>query len=175
MDDIGLHSEMNNYFDRASAGGFPVFLEPEKLSTPLNATPYVTSYRRFKETARHWPGRADLVQRMDECLAKAAELTEVQAILIGGSFVDLRNASPKDIDSLWLYRSRGKESVAVRDVKGLQREFKRVAIDARFIPTDADFIALLKAVSFFSIFYSKRKGDSNVCRGLILLDCIVEI
>ena len=35
------------YFDEAMKPGFPDFLTPIPLSTPANATPYITSYRRF--------------------------------------------------------------------------------------------------------------------------------
>jgi hypothetical protein len=166
------HQVCRQYFDDALGKGFPVFLGHESSSTPLNASPYVAYADHFLESAERLPGRRELVSNLRACLRKADEAgAKIEAILIGGSFTDLRNASPHDIDSLWLYRTDEAGSMIAERLQSLQHQFKRDHIDARFVPADGEVSILVKAVSFFTLLYSKVKGQMSFERGLILLNC----
>ncbi|MFT3791645.1 MAG: hypothetical protein QM741_11335 [Rudaea sp.] len=162
-----------NFFDEASEKGFPVFLGDGGHSTPLNASPYIVEFDRFVDVAKRWSGRGRLVDELRRCRNAAEDIGIcIELILIGGSFTDLRNASPHDLDSLWLYRARGTDPVCAEKLKTLQNDSRRNGIDCRFVPFDGEPALLVKAVSFFTVLYSINKRQMTLDRGLILLDSL---
>ena len=164
---------LHRHFRRALRAGFPVLGTSEHRSTLFNSTPYVVAYAEFVQRAATWPGRADLVGALQECYSHAqAAGVVVDAMLIGGSFLDLEGEPPRDIDGVWLYRSAHGRGNDVEHLVALQKRFKAHSVDVRFVPLDSDPILLLKAVSFFSILYTKRKGEMAHSRGLLLVDCV---
>lgn len=159
------------HFDAACLQGFPAFISPERSSTPFNSSPYVVSYDRLRSVGKSWSGRATLLEALDAAWNRAKRSgIIVDAILIGGSFTALANPAPKDIDSVWMYRAPG-DTIDVAQLRELQASFKEMGVDARFIPIDGDPIVLLKAISFFSLLFSKREGSALIERGLFLVDC----
>ena len=166
-----VYEQWAGYFDAACEVGLPAFFSPEWASTPFNSSPYVVSYGHLRIVGRSWPGRGDLLDALDTALAHSKQAgIAVDAILVGGSFTALANLAPKDVDSVWLYRAK-EGAVDAAQLRGLQSSFKIQGIDARFIPIDGDPLVLLKAVSFFSLLFSKREGSVCIERGLLLVDC----
>lgn len=128
--------------------------------------------------AAEWPGRIELVRRLEQVRVDSARHNvAIDAILIGGSFNDLANPAPGDVDCLMLYRrARPNRPVGAKGLAELQRRAKVGRVDVRFLPLDTDPLALVKALSYFTILYSKDKhafdqADVRLVRGLLLLDC----
>ncbi len=165
-------------FDEATRNGFPAFLTPVAESSPVNATPYLTSYADFRAAAAKWPGRGGLVARLEQVRAESERHNVIiDAMLIGGSFTELAKPAPGDVDCLMLYRqARPGRAVEAKGLTDLQRRVKAERVDVRFLPLDSDPLALVKALCYFTILYSKDKhavdqADVRVVRGLLLLDC----
>jgi hypothetical protein len=163
------------YYESALAAGLPIFIGGERRSTPFNSAPYVVAYARFLDQASGWPGRSDLLRELQACLEEARSMQLIiDALLLGGSFLDLANPHPKDIDCVWLYRSLAGSGGDVELLLSLQVRFKRRGVDMRFIPLDVDPLLFAKTLGFFSILYAKRKGENCLCRAPILVDCARE-
>ena len=157
-------------FREASENGLPIFLTDARHSTPLNATPYLAHYDVFREAARSWPGRLELVVMLDTVKVEVEQIGfSVEAILIGGSFTTLRTPMPNDIDCLLFYRldPDGDPSALAH----IQQSARARRVDCRFVPLDGDPLAMLKLTSYFTILYSKRKDHNEIVRSLLLLDC----
>ena len=162
-----------DFFRRAVAADLPIFLTSETESSPLNATPYYARYALFRETVRAWPGREKLVSELDSLIERAERLNlSIQAILLGGSFTELHKTTIGDLDCLLLYQLRDPgETTGLAQLKELQHDSKERGVDARFVPLDGDPLALIKMISYFTFLYSKRIGDNEIVRCLLLLDC----
>lgn len=159
-------------FIQAASLSFPVFYPNERGSTPLNSTPYVVRLHDFERISGTWPGRRDLVAHVSEVISRAEMLgVAVDFLLIGGSFTDMTNAAPRDMDAAWLYRVKDASTFDTASLRVLQAECKALRLDSRFIPADGDPLVLLKSVVFFSVLYSKKEGDARLTRGLLLVDC----
>ncbi len=165
-------------FDEAAAKGFPAFLTRVADSSPINATPYLQSYADFRARAPEWPGRGELVARLEQIRAESEQYNVIiEAILIGGSFTELTKPAPGDVDCLMLYRqARSGRAIQAEGLADLQRRAKAERVDVRFLPLDSDPLVLVKVLCYFTILYSKDKqaahqADVRVIRGLLLLDC----
>lgn len=159
-------------FVSAADRSFPVFWPNERSSTPLNSTPYVVGIRDFADVAAGWPGRFELVQRLLRAIKAVHSIAiAIDFILIGGSFTVLANEAPHDLDAMAVYRVTGDGQFDAARLGMAQQALKSERLDIRFIPGDGDPLVLIKAVSFFSVLYSKREGDMNLSRGLILVNC----
>jgi hypothetical protein len=166
------------HFDEAEALGFPVFLTSSAKSSPVNATPYLASWARFRESAARWPGRERLIAALERVLGAARELgATVDFILIGGSFTEIDRPAPGDLDGVLFYRRRDPSArIDVQALAALERSGKAEGADARFVALDGDPAMLLKSVSYYSILYSNDKDREaelgvRVVRALFLLDC----
>lgn len=163
------------HYERAVPKGFPMFSTHERKSTPFNSAPYVVKYSRFLNQAGAWPGRAELLFALQACLDEAKSLQiMIHALLLGGSFLDLQNPHPKDIDCVWLYRSRAGNGNEVEILIELQNGFKQRGVDMRFIPIDADPLLLVKTLGFFAILYAKKKGENCFSCAPVIVDCAME-
>lgn len=165
-------------FEEAAGKGFPAFLTPVAESSPINATPYLSSYASFRGAAAKWPGRSALLDRLEQVRAASERHgVKIEAILIGGSFTELVKPAPADIDCIMFYRrAHPGETVQAKGLAELRRHAKRRHVDVRFLPLDADPLALVKSLCYFTILFSKDKHatdqtDVRVVRGLLLLDC----
>lgn len=166
------------HFDEAEALGFPVFLTASGKSSPVNATPYLASWTRFREAAAGWPGRAPLVEALERVRSAASALgAAVDFILIGGSFTEIDRPAPNDLDCVLFYRRLDPAArVDVQALAALERSGKSEGADARFVALDGDPATLLKSVSYYSILYSNDKHREaelgvRVVRALFLIDC----
>jgi len=164
-------------FEAAARHNFPAFLTPIALSTPANATPFVVGRARFRALARGWPGRGHLIDALEETVAAAGGCgAEVLALLIGGSFTDLDNPAPRDIDAIAFYRQAdGAGAIDAAGLAELQRRGRTAGADVRFIPLDGSPIVLIRSISYFTRLYSERRSGpgsaEQPARGLILIDC----
>lgn len=160
-------------FDTALTADLPPFPMHPRDSTPVNATPYLLRYSRFRTQAGGWAGRDGLLVELDAVLAAVRRLTlKVEAILLGGSFTELHKGVIDDLDCLIFYRAgRSGEGGGTVELAALQRDAKGRGIDARFVPLDGDPLALIKLTSYFTILYSKHKDRHEIVRALLLLDC----
>lgn len=165
-------------FEAGAANGFPAFLTPVAESSPGNATPYLTSYAAFRAMAADWPGRGELVARLEQVWAESERHNvTIEAMLIGGSFTEPAKPNPGDIDCLMFYRqARTDTEVQAKGLAELQRQAKMIRVDVRFVPLDSDPLALIKSLCYFTILYSMDKqatdqADIRIVRGLLLLDC----
>jgi hypothetical protein len=158
-------------FDEALLADLPPFLMHPRDSTPVNATPYMLRYSRFRREAGGWAGRGDLLARLDEVMAVVrSHGLAIDAILLGGSFTELDKASVNDLDCLMFYRLQTSEG-ASNELAGIQRDAKARSVDVRFVPLDGDPLALIKLTSYFTLLYSKHKERHEIVRCLLLLDC----
>lgn len=160
-------------FDAALAADLPPFLMHPRDSTPVNATPYMLRYSRFRSEAVGWVGRSGLLVELDGVISEVRKRNlSVEAILLGGSFTELDKSAIDDIDCLLFYRVDAPEDGCEPACLGtIQRDAKARGIDARFVPLDGDPLALIKLTSFFTILYSKHKERHEIVRCLLLLDC----
>ena len=165
-------------FDEAEALGFPVFLTSSAKSSPVNATPYLASWARFRAAAAGWPGRERLVAALERVRGEAEGLgAAVDFILIGGSFTETAGPAPNDLDCVLFYRRQDPAGrVDPQALAALERGGKAEGADARFVALDGDPAMLLKSVSYYSILYSNDKHREaelgvRVVRALFLLDC----
>jgi nucleotide-binding universal stress UspA family protein len=165
-------------FDEAEALGFPIFLTSSAKSSPVNGTPYLASYGRFRAAAEGWPGRERLVAALERVRGEAEGLgAAVDFILIGGSFTETGKPAPNDLDCVLFYRRRDPSArIDVQALAALERRGKAEGADARFVALDGDPAMLLKSVAFYSILYSNDKWHEadlgiRVVRALLLLDC----
>ena len=166
------------HFDEAEALGFPVFLTSSARSSPVNGTPYLASYARFRSAAAAWPGRERLVEALERALGEAEGLgAAVDFILIGGSFTEIARPAPGDLDCVLFYRRREPAArVDPQALAALERRGKAEGADARFVALDGDPAMLIKSVSYYSILYSNDKHEEDrfgvrVVRALLLIDC----
>lgn len=161
------------HFLTAEAGGFAAFTTEIRDSNPVNASPYLIKYRDFLDRANIWSGRGSLCRSLDRIMTASRSCgISVEAALIGGSFTDLSNPAPRDIDCLLLYRkSLEDQEIAVSALQKLEIYAKSFGGDVRFAPLDGDPILLLKVVSFFSTLFTVGKPLGAPPRGLVLIDC----
>ena len=91
--------------------------------------------------------------------------------VVGGSFVDVANAAPNDLDIVVFYRARTEVRFEPgRALQRLTRKFLLDHIDMRFVPCDAEPWLLVKLTSYFTMLYqSRRPGTDDRNHGLVLL------
>ena len=154
-------------FPQAEAAGFPPFLTEVKASSPLNASPYVTSLEDLR-AGRALPARREQVRRLVDYLTMlAAHGVQCDFMVLGGSLLDA-SRTPRDIDALFLYRARdGFDTAGLRDLQIAAEKFR---IDARLAPIDGDMLPALKITLFMAMLYSTDRSGS-LARGVVLVDC----
>jgi hypothetical protein len=163
----------NAHYVEALARGFPRFLGKISDSNPLNAAPYVCSYDDLLKDFRKFPGRENLLRQLSDVLGEVRDKgLSIESMLLGGSFIDVENESPKDLDCVIFYRCTEKCAlVDIRAIAEAQNEARRRGIDARFIPSDTDPILFVKAVSYFTVLYTASKPERKPALGPLLVDC----
>lgn len=164
---VGRFSELESHFAEAKRQGFPAFIAGIDASNPLNSTPYVVSLSAF--VAQDW-GRAR--RGMVESLAAAVtHLTDaglgVEALLIGGSFLDPRK-KPRDLDCVIFYSRQADLDINLLTWQAGQHSR---GLDVRLLPIDIDPVMVLKMAVYFGVLYTRGRDDSPQMRGLVLVDC----
>ncbi|MGK6356622.1 DUF6932 family protein [Sphingomonas sp. DT-207] len=166
---LEVEAQLREWYLRAENLQFPMFVGPERESTPLNATPYVAHIRQVREGAILLKRSALLRQLIAAVDDLRASSVQPIAALLGGSAIGPK-PDPSDLDCVIFYELPEQKDQA-RGFGAFQRHFKSHGLDLRLIPADGDPVLFIKAVSFFSALYAKNAGDDRIVRGLVLLDC----
>jgi len=119
------------------------------------------------------PWRLQLLANVDLLLDRlSSKGISVSAFLIGGGFVRrLRDGSkPNDIDGLALYTVAHPSSDVAIALAAAVRDAKKLHIDMRFCPMDANPLIMAKSLVFYSVLFSKSEGNMEIENGLILYE-----
>lgn len=157
-------------FDTAVRAGLPRFLEQVNTSNPSNASPYLIDCEGFWQAFGSSPTRQQRLDALHQALSDLTDIVEVACCLVGGSFVDLEQADPRDVDLVVFYRALEQSDHELgRALSRLTRKFGLRGIDARFVPCDAEPWLLVKLTSFFTSLYHADRDLPVHQRGLVLL------
>jgi len=102
---------------------------------------------------------------IDESQAVGADM---QALLVGGSFLQVTDEEPRDIDCICFYTSNENIECA-SELNGIWQAAKKASVDIRFVPFDSDPLFVLKTCSFFTTLYSRTRDSSELSRGTLLV------
>jgi len=153
--------------------GFPTYCSSESDSHPANSSPYVLDGGSLRKCFSGDVLRLKFIDSLDRLLSRLHGSPQTfPAVLIGGGFIRRLNegGEPKDLDALVFYQCTGEltpESLVSRLTRATPAA-RRLGLDLRFCPLDADPILLIKSVAFFSTLYSKNKNVLDVSNGLVL-------
>jgi len=84
--------------------GLPRFVLPVADSTPFNASPWLADHSMFFSVFGSNASRQSLLHALQNAFQDLSQIVELQCCLVGGSFVDLFNPAPNDIDIVAFYR-----------------------------------------------------------------------
>ena len=158
-------------FQHIVDAGLPQYILPVSASTPSNASPWLTDTAGFQCAFGDSALRKQLLAALTRALADLAQVVDVQCCLVGGSFVDVANTAPNDLDIVVFYQARAEVRIEPgRALQRLTRKFLLEQIDMRFVPCDAGPWLLVKLASYFTMLYqSRRPGTEDRSHGLVLL------
>lgn len=157
-------------FDTAVRAGLPRFLGHVNTSNPSNASPYLIDSNGLWQAFGTSPTRRQRLDALHQALSDLTGIVEVACCLIGGSFVDLAQPDPRDVDLVVFYRALEQSDHELgRALSRLTRKFGLRGIDARFVPCDAEPWLLVKLTSFFTSLYHSGRDRPDHQRGLVLL------
>ncbi|MBH1814774.1 hypothetical protein I5W16_11870 [Stenotrophomonas maltophilia] len=158
-------------FQRIVDAGLPQYMLPITASTPGNASPWLADLAAFQHAFGGSALRQVRLVALQRALADLAQVVQVQCCLVGGSFVDVSNAVPNDLDIVVFYRARADVRFEPgRALQRLTRKFLLEHIDMRFVPCDAEPWMMVKLTSYFTQLYqSRRPGTEAREHGLVLL------
>lgn len=158
-------------FQRAVDAGLPRFSLPIAESSPGNASPWMVDKAAFQRAFGGNALRRGRLSALQQAFGDLAQVVDMQCCLVGGSFVDVANAAPNDLDIVVFYRARTEVRFEPgRALQRLTRKFLLDHIDMRFVPCDAEPWLLVKLTSYFTMLYqSRRPGTDDRNHGLVLL------
>ena len=158
-------------FQRIVDAGLPQYMLPIAASTPGNASPWLADPAAFQRAFGGSALRQVRLAALQRALDDLAQVVHVQCSLVGGSFVDVSNAVPNDLDIVVFYRARADVRFEPgRALQRLTRKFLLEHIDMRFVPCDAEPWLMVKLTSYFTMLYqSRRPGTEERQHGLVLL------
>lgn len=170
---IGIRRDAKPELQDVFAKSFPAYAQEERLCSPTNSSPYRMIRADFDEVFKDDPWRLRLLRNIDDVLEPLRHHgIVVPVFLIGGGFVRrLRDGSrPSDIDGLAFYRMERPSPEAVKALGTAIFTAKKLHIDMRLCPLDADPIVTMKTAIFYSVLFSKVEGGMTIENGLILYD-----
>lgn len=158
--------------DLARKKKFPCFLNPINESFPANSSPYYCNMEYLKNTFSNNSERIELYNAFSFCLELINQKigTPVGAML-GGSFLDLENSAPRDIDAVVFYESSNvqiKEG-AVAEIHNLK---KSKNVDLRLCPLDFNPLWGLKVAGFYANLFMSSRSNKDSNNGCLLIDLI---
>lgn len=158
-------------FQHIVDAGLPQYLLPIAASTPGNASPWLADRAAFERAFGGSSLRQVRLAGLGRALADLAQVVQVHCCLVGGSFVDVSNAVPNDLDIVVFYSARADVRFEPgRALQRLTRKFLLEHIDMRFVPCDAEPWLMVKLTSYFTQLYqSRRPGTDAREHGLVLL------
>lgn len=159
------------HFWNAMDSGIPRRLGGIESSTPSNSSPWVVGLKDFSRAFGIDPARALRIRALDGALQKLSDLVNVECCLVGGSFLDLDNTEPNDLDIVVFYRARQDVDFELgKALQRLSRSFLLSKIDTRFVPVDVSPWVMVKLTAFFVMLYqSQRCSAAHAERGLVLI------
>lgn len=150
--------------------GLPKFMGPVCETPPSSASPYPMQRADFSSAFGSSPWRRVLIAALNEALDDLVEIADVCCCLVGGSFLDLKNAEPADIDVVIFYAISGQAKFDPgRALQRLRRKFLLRFVDAHFVPYDGEPWLAIKMASFFTTLYGESRGGGEHGRGSVLL------
>jgi hypothetical protein len=164
-------SAVETHFQRIMDEGLPSYLLPIAASTPGNASPWLADGTAFRSAFGGSELRQARLAALRSAFADLAQVVDVQCCLVGGSFLDVSNTAPNDLDIVAFYRARADVRFEPgRALQRLTRKFLLEHIDMRFVPCDAEPWLMVKLTSYFTMLYqSRRPGVEERDSGLVLL------
>ncbi|HIE5355481.1 TPA: DUF6932 family protein [Stenotrophomonas maltophilia] len=158
-------------FQHIVDAGLPQYLLPIAASTPGNASPWLADRAAFERAFGGSSLRQVRLAALGRALADLTQVVQVHCCLVGGSFVDVSNAVPNDLDIVVFYSARADVRFEPgRALQRLTRKFLLEHIDMRFVPCDAEPWLMVKLTSYFTQLYqSRRPGTDAREHGLVLL------
>lgn len=158
-------------FRNAMDSGIPRHLGGIESSTPSNSSPWVVGFEDFSRAFGSDPARAPRIRALEGALEKLSGLVNVECCLAGGSFLDLGNTEPNDLDLVVFYRARQDVDFELgKALQRLSRSFLLSKIDTRFVPVDASPWVMVKLTAFFvTLYQSQRCEAARAERGLVLI------
>lgn len=162
---------VETHFQRIVDEGLPPYLLPIAASTPGNASPWLADSAAFHRAFGGSELRQVRLAALRSAFADLAQVVDVQCCLVGGSFLDVSNTAPNDLDIVAFYRARADVRFEPgRALQRLTRKFLLEHIDMRFVPCDAEPWLMVKLTSYFTMLYqSRRPGVEERDSGLVLL------
>ncbi|HEL7751990.1 TPA: hypothetical protein UL761_003585 [Stenotrophomonas maltophilia] len=164
-------SAVETDFQRIVDAGLPPYMLPIAVSTPGNASPWLADCAAFQCAFGGSSLRQAKLTALRRAFADLAQVVDVQCCLVGGSFLDVSNTAPNDLDIVAFYRARADVRFEPgRALQRLTRKFLLDHIDMRFVPCDAEPWLMVKLTSYFTMLYqSRRPGVEERDSGLVLL------
>lgn len=164
-------SAIETDFQHIVDAGLPPYLVPIAASTPGNASPWLADGAAFHRAFGGSELRQVRLAALRSTFADLAQVVDVQCCLVGGSFLDVSNTAPNDLDIVTFYRARADVRFEPgRALQRLTRKFLLDHVDMRFVPCDAEPWLMVKLTSYFTMLYqSRRPGMEERDSGLVLL------
>lgn len=164
--------KQKNHFLQAFSEGLPNFLHDIPDSHAGNSSPYITDIIGLKDMFSTDVHRRDLLKNFDQVIDLVTQhLGSPLMALSGGSFFDIKNKQPKDLDLVLFYE----HSVDVAIKQGVIDHINQFAttnqIDLRLCPYDFNPLWTIKVASFYSHFYlNSKKSNQLLKRGVVLIN-----
>lgn len=172
---IGIRQDVTPDLRDVFAKGVPAYLQAVDLSSPTNSSPYRMTAADLRSAFKDDPWRLELLANVDLLIGSLANKgISVSGFLIGGGFVRrIRDGSkPNDIDGLALYTVTNPSSDVATTLAAAVRDAKKLHIDMRFCPMDANPLITAKSLIFYSVLFSKSEGSMEIENGLILYEIV---
>jgi hypothetical protein len=159
-------------FELAIESGFMPFRHGVGGSNPINSTPFFSSFEEFARLGKYSSQRLELINSAKWLIRESFDNgLELLLLMVGGSFLDISNLEPNDMDCVAFYKVRDKTlGIQAHWISTIRQRAKDRRLDARFIPTDANLLVLLRSAIYFSALFGESKAGLPK-RGVLLVDC----
>lgn len=152
--------------------GVPLFLDGDiARSSPGSASPYLIDEANFYRIFAVGDARRALADRLRAALETLETHCRFQAMLVGGSMLDLNVQAPRDLDAVVFYAAQdGVASPTIAEaLSRLTEASKAHGLDLRFVPTDASPLITIKAACYFAMLYASDRADVAARKGALLI------
>lgn len=137
---------------------------------PHNSSPHRVSRTEFLGFFQQDARRVVLARALEVFLDAISGQVVVPGLLISGSYLDLANPHPNDLDGVLLYAVRKSQHVDWPSFNASLRQARRSGIDLRPVPVDGDPLLLVQVISFMtSLYLSQRDTNAFANHGMLLV------
>lgn len=170
VDDPVFAERWSEAYCNALADGLPLFGLGVPQATPVNAAPYVVDVRIFKADFGVSERRRQLLTFWQQGIGEARGLGfDSHLAVIGGSFLDLGNLAPNDLDCAVFYDGSAESRSRATGLQAVQRRMIENGVDVRFMPGDQSRLFLAKAIGYFMLLYTQQRGHGAVRAPLLVM------